>query len=234
MNIIVTGASRGIGNALVRRLSADPAHHIIALARDAEKLDALAKACIKSNSEAHVHPIAFDLLTPDYSFSLIPKIVEVFDSIDVLVNNAGLLIKKDFAAFSDADFDALMNVNVKSIFKLTRTLLSFFARPSHIVNISSMGGMQGTAKFPGLSLYSAAKGAVSVLTEALAEELSDREIAVNCLAYGAVQTEMLAQAFPGYTAPLNPDKMAEFVAWFATNGHHFFNGKILPVSSSTP
>jgi short-subunit dehydrogenase len=234
MNIIITGASKGIGNALVKSLSADPAHHIIAIARDAEKLDALAEECIKNNSEAHVHPIAFDLLTPGYSFSLMPKIIEIFDNIDVLVNNAGLMIKKDFATFSDADFDALMNVNVKSAFKLTRSLLSYFARPSHIVNISSMGGMQGTAKFPGLALYSAAKGAVTVLTEALAEELTDRKISVNCLAYGAVQTEMLAQAFPGYTAPLTPEKMAEFVAWFAINGHHFFNGKVLPVSLSTP
>jgi short-subunit dehydrogenase len=234
MNIVITGASKGIGNALVRRLAADPAHHIVAVARDAIKLDALVEECRRQNSAAHVHPIAFDLLTPGYTFGLIPKILEAFDSIDVLVNNAGLLIKKDFAAFSDEDFDALMNVNVKSIFKLTRSLLSFFARPAHIVNIGSMGGIQGTAKFMGMSLYSAAKGAVAVLTEALAEELSERKISVNCLAYGAVQTEMLAEAFPGYTAPLSPESMAEFVAWFATNGHKFFNGKILPVSSSTP
>jgi short-subunit dehydrogenase len=234
MNIVITGASKGIGNALVRRLSADPAHHIIAIARDAEKLEALAEECRRQNSEAHVYPISFDLLTPGYSFDLIPKIVEAFDSIDVLVNNAGLLIKKDFATFSDEDFDALMNVNVKSVFKLTRSLLPYFARPAHIVNIGSMGGIQGTAKFPGMSLYSAAKGAVAVLTEALAEELTERKISVNCLAYGAVQTEMLAQAFPGYTAPLSSENMAEFVAWFAIHGHNFFNGKTLPVSSSTP
>ena len=234
MNIVITGASKGIGNALVRRLSADSAHHIVAIARDAEKLDALAEECRRQNNDAHVYPIAFDLLTPGYSFSLIPGIVEAFDSIDVLVNNAGLLIKKDFATFSDEDFDALMNVNVKSVFKLTRALLPYFGRPAHIVNIGSMGGIQGTSKFPGMSLYSAAKGAVAVLTEALAEELSERKISVNCLAYGAVQTEMLAQAFPGYTAPLSSENMAEFVAWFVIHGHNYFNGKILPVSSSTP
>ena len=234
MNSVITGASKGIGNAVVRRLSADSAHHIVAIARDTEKLDALAEECRRQNSDAHVYPIAFDLLTPGYSFSLIPKIVEAFDSIDVLVNNAGLLIKKDFATFSDEDFDALMNVNVKSVFKLTRALLPYFGRPAHIVNIGSMGGIQGTSKFPGMSLYSAAKGAVAVLTEALAEELSERKISVNCLAYGAVQTEMLAQAFPGYTAPLSSENMAEFVAWFVIHGHNYFNGKILPVSSSTP
>ena len=234
MNIVITGASKGIGNALVRRLSADPAHHIVAISRDAEKLNALAEECRRQNSDAHVTTIAFDLLNPGYTFNLLPKILEAFISIDVLVNNAGLLIKKDFAAFSDEDFDAVMNVNVKSVFKLTRSLLPYFARPAHIVNIGSMGGIQGTAKFAGLSLYSAAKGAVAVLTEALAEELSEKKISINCLAYGAVQTEMLAQAFPGYTAPLSPENMAEFVAWFATHGHQFFNGKVLPVSSSTP
>jgi NAD(P)-dependent dehydrogenase (short-subunit alcohol dehydrogenase family) len=83
-------------------------------------------------------------------------------------------------------------------------------------------------------LYSASKGAVAVLTEAMAEEFKEKQIRVNCLAYGAVQTEMLAEAFPGYKAPLLPDDMAAFVSDFALNGHHFFNGKILPVSLSTP
>jgi NAD(P)-dependent dehydrogenase (short-subunit alcohol dehydrogenase family) len=97
-----------------------------------------------------------------------------------------------------------------------------------------MGGIQGSAKFPGLSLYSAAKGAVAVLTEAMAEELKERGISVNCLAFGAVQTEMLARAFPGYQAPINPDQIANFVADFCINGQKYFNGKILPVSISTP
>ena len=105
---------------------------------------------------------------------------------------------------------------------------------SHIVNIGSMGGFQGSAKFKGLSLYSAAKGAVAVLTESMAEEFKERGIKVNALALGAVQTEMLASAFPGYKAPLTAGQMAEFIADFALNGHKYFNGKILPVSLSTP
>jgi NAD(P)-dependent dehydrogenase (short-subunit alcohol dehydrogenase family) len=154
--------------------------------------------------------------------------------INVLVNNAGTLIKKEFSEFSDNDFDEIFSVNVKSVFKLTRALLAYFNKPAHIVNISSMGGLQGTSKFQGLALYSASKAAVAVLSEVMAEEFKDRKISVNCLAFGAVQTEMLAQAFPGYTAPLKPEEMASFVANFALTGHHFFNGKILPVSLSTP
>jgi NAD(P)-dependent dehydrogenase (short-subunit alcohol dehydrogenase family) len=143
-------------------------------------------------------------------------------------------MKKEFSALSDEDFDDVFNINVKTVFKLSRALLSYFNTSAHIVNMSSMGGIQGSKKFPGLSLYSASKAAIAVLTEAMAEEFKERHISVNCLAFGAVQTEMFAEAFPGYAAPLQPDEMAGFVADFALNGHRYFNGKVLPVSLSTP
>jgi NAD(P)-dependent dehydrogenase (short-subunit alcohol dehydrogenase family) len=97
-----------------------------------------------------------------------------------------------------------------------------------------MGGFQGAAKFPGLSAYSSSKAALAGLTECLAEELKSKNISVNCLAIGAVQTEMLAKAFPGYKAPLKPNQMAEFICNFALTGHTYFNGKIIPVASTTP
>ena len=97
-----------------------------------------------------------------------------------------------------------------------------------------MGGFQGSSKFPGLSAYSASKAALGNLTECLAEEFKEMGIAVNALALGAVKTEMLEEAFPGYVPPVNAQEMAGFMANFATSGHHFFNGKILPVSVSTP
>jgi NAD(P)-dependent dehydrogenase (short-subunit alcohol dehydrogenase family) len=97
-----------------------------------------------------------------------------------------------------------------------------------------MGGVQGSAKFAGLSAYSSSKAALCTLTECLAEELKLENISVNCLALGAVQTEMLSKAFPGYRAPLSASEMAEFIVQFARSGHYYFNGKILPVSSTTP
>ena len=97
-----------------------------------------------------------------------------------------------------------------------------------------MGGFQGSSKFPGLSAYSASKAALANLTECLAEELKEKNICANCLALGAVQTEMLETAFPGYVAPVKSREMASFIAYFATRGHQFYNGKILPVSVSTP
>ena len=234
MNIIVTGTSRGIGYALVKKICESGNHQVVAISRDTARLEMLKYECQLLNPKASVFPVGFDLSSSSFSFELLPLILSHFEKIDVLINNAGILIKKEFSEFSDDDFDDIFNTNVKSVFKLTRALLAYFNTPAHIVNISSMGGLQGTSKFPGLSLYSASKAAVAVLTEVMAEEFKDRKINVNCLAYGAVQTEMLAHAFPGYTAPLKPDEMASFVANFALTGHQFFNGKILPVSLSTP
>ncbi len=234
MNIIVTGASQGIGNAIVKKLAQNPYHHIIAISRNAEKLKALAEECQIMNPASTVHPLAFDLNSQNYAFELLPNILVKFDHVDILINNAGYLVKKDFFDLTDEDFDRTFNINVKTPFKLSRALFSNFKRGSHIINTGSMGGVQGSAKFPGLSIYSAAKGAVAVLTEAMAEEFKDRGISVNCLAFGAVQTEMLSRAIPGYQAPLSPGEMADFVADFSLNGDKYFNGKILPVSISTP
>ncbi|MBE0637654.1 MAG: SDR family oxidoreductase [Bacteroidales bacterium] len=233
MNIVVTGASRGIGFAVVKRLAQSGNHKIVGLARDGKKLDQLKLECLSLNPDAEIFPVTFDLSTTDFEKGL-SQILQSFSSVDILINNAGWLVNKPFIEMTDEDFDNTFNVNVKSVFKISQLLLPYFNKPAHIVNISSMGGVQGSSKFPGLSLYSAAKGAVAVLTEAMAEELKKSEIRVNCLAFGAVQTEMLQAAFPGYTAPLQPDEMARFVADFALTGHQFFNGKILPVSLSTP
>lgn len=104
----------------------------------------------------------------------------------------------------------------------------------HIVNISSMGGFQGSVKFPGLSAYSASKGALAILTECLAEELKDKNIKVNCLALGSSQTEMFEAAFPGMQAGTLAFEMGRYVADFALNGSKYFNGKIIPVSNTTP
>jgi NAD(P)-dependent dehydrogenase (short-subunit alcohol dehydrogenase family) len=85
-----------------------------------------------------------------------------------------------------------------------------------------------------LAAYSSAKGALSILTECMAEEFKDQNISVNCLALGAVQTQMLETAFPGIQAPVDADTMGMYLANFALNGHLVYNGKVLPVSLSTP
>ncbi|MFO7613494.1 MAG: SDR family oxidoreductase [Bacteroidales bacterium] len=229
MNIIVTGASRGLGFEMASIFAQNRDNKVIAIARGKEGLHRL-----KDSSGGDLNIFPFDLVTGDFHGTLVPQILSVIKNIDILVNNAGLLGNKPFADLDDDDFDLMFGANVKSAFRLTRSLLPYFSENAHIVNIGSMGGYQGSVKFPGLSLYSASKGALAILTECLAEELKEKKIAVNCLALGSAQTEMLSQAFPGYKAPLTAAEMAGFIADFACNGHRYFNGKILPVSVTTP
>ncbi len=233
MNIIVTGASRGIGFATVKSFAKAGNNKIIAIARSGDKLDNLKNVCRKINPDAEVIPLPVDIGS-DETEKVLVRVINEVGNISVLVNNAGKMINKPFKDLCNSDFDDLFNINVKSVYRIIKILLPFFNANAHIINISSMGGVQGSVKFPGLSLYSASKGAVAILTEALAEEFKDDSIAVNCLALGAVQTEMLEEAFPGYKAPLAAEAMGKYIADFALNGNKYYNGKILPVSLSTP
>jgi len=224
MNIVITGAGKGIGFELAK-VFIENNHKTIAISRNITELE-------KINNEFLI-PLSFDLISDDYH-KLLSFISNKLNSVDILINNAGLLVNKSFQDLSDNDFDNIFNTNVKAIFKISQLLLPIFNKNSHIVNISSMGGVQGSSKFPGLSLYSASKGAVSILTECLAEELKEKKISVNALALGAVQTEMLSEAFPGYRAPLSTSEMADYIFDFSLKGHKYYNGKILPVSLSSP
>lgn len=234
MNIIVTGASRGVGNALVREFAKDPVNHIVAIARDKPALIELQNECLNDLSQAHVYPVGYDLTQGAFPARLLPEIETAISKIDILVNNAGLLIQKPFPDFTPDDLDRILDVNFKSVVLLIQALLPLMIPGTHIVNIGSMGGVQGSVKFSGMSLYSSSKGALAILTECLAEELRSLGISVNMLALGAVDTEMLQKAFPGYKAPVSPAGMASFISRFAKTGHHFMNGKIIPLSLSTP
>lgn len=230
MNIIVTGAGRGIGFELCKIFTSNPDNQVIGISRNYANLTKLKK---ESGSEKF-SPIVFDLTLLNYEEELLPKILNHFSSVDILINNAGFLVNKTLENLTVQDFDNQFNTNVKIPFRLIQALLPHFGLNSHIVNIGSMGGFQGSSKFSGLSLYSASKGALAILSECFAEELKPKKVSVNCLALGAVQTEMLDKAFPGYKAPMLASKIAEFIANFALTGHQYFNGKIIPLSLSTP
>ena len=224
MNIVITGAGKGIGFALVEAFLKDE-HKVVAISRNIVKLLAI--------ENPNLFPLSFDLQKDDYSkMSDFTKVH--LATVDVLINNAGALVNKPLLKMTDDDFDLMFGVNVKAAFKMVRELTPVMNSGSHIVNISSLGGFQGSVKFSGLSLYSAAKGALNVLSESMALELAENNISVNALALGAVQTEMLSVAFPDYEAPLQPNEMASFIKSFALTGHKVYNGKILPVSLSTP
>jgi short-subunit dehydrogenase len=232
MNIIITGAGKGMGFELVKWFATSGKHNIIAIVRNEGAIENLMN--ITTSNECFIFPLCEDLLETNAADHLISFINSKKIGIDILINNAGFMIKKPVNELSDKDFDNLFDTNVKTPFRLVRSLLPCFNKDAHIVNIGSMGGFQGSMKFTGLSLYSASKGALAILSECLAEELKERNIYVNCLALGAVQTEMLENTFPGYKAPVSALEMAKFIGEFAINGHQFVNGKIIPVSVTTP
>jgi NAD(P)-dependent dehydrogenase (short-subunit alcohol dehydrogenase family) len=232
MNVIVTGASSGVGYELAKKFIADDrVTKVICIARRADRLNELSDFAQSVDRGGMLIGLSADINTVSLS-----SISSHIDRVDVLVNNAGTIIVKPFQELTDEDFLNVYKTNVFAPARLIRLLRPMMGGKvaSHIVNIGSMGGFQGSSKFAGLSAYSSSKSALAGLSECLAEEFQDHNIKVNCLAFGAVQTEMLEKAFPTYNATLLPSEMADFVLNFALNGHRFFNGKVLPVSSSTP
>jgi len=231
MNIVITGASSGIGREAALRLAGDPQNRVFVIARREHALMSLAEECENGNIVA----IPFDIAVTRSSLRELKNSLSADPGrIDILINNAGFLVNKPFELHTEDEVASTVAVNFTGPAALISELLPLFGMGSHVVNIGSMGGFQGSLKFTGLSWYSAAKGALAILTEALAAEYADRGISFNCLCPGSVQTEMLSKAFPGFTAPVSPAEMGAFVADFALNGNKFFNGKILPVALSVP
>lgn len=233
--VLITGASRGIGFDTALHLC-KAGHKVVATARSSSGLEALYNHANKSGHAGNLVVIPADISNPTHLEELITRLGSMLSSVDVLINNAGALINKPFADITNEELQQVYIVNVFAPFALMRSLLPLMRKSehAHIVNISSVGGLNGSSKFPGLSAYSSSKGALAILSEVLAEELKADNIRVNCLALGATQTEMLAKAFPGYEAPINSADMGEYISWFAINGHKYFNGKTLPVALSTP
>lgn len=224
-HIIITGTSRGIGFEMVKQLSKQ-GHHILALSRN--------EAPVKALKLKNVTTFPFDL-GDAYAYKKVEDFISsTWHHVDVLINNAGMLLNKPFAETNISDFEEVYKTNVFGVAELTRIVLPFMRKEGHVVTISSMGGVQGSMKFPGLAAYSSSKGAVVTLTELLAEEYKDSGISFNVLALGAVQTEMLEEAFPDYKAPTSAVDMATYISDFALNGNKFYNGKLLQVSNSTP
>lgn len=223
-NVIITGTSRGIGFELAR-LFADEGHQVLALSRNNKPISDLDHDKIASFS--------FDISNP-LDLTKLKTFLENWETVDILINNAGKLLNKPFLETENEEFEEVYKVNVFGVANITKMVLPKMRKSGHVVTISSMGGVQGSMKFPGLSAYSSSKGAVITLTELWAEEFKQTGPSFNVLALGAVQTEMLEEAFPGYKAQTTALEMATYIKDFSLTGHKMFNGKLLQVSSSTP
>lgn len=235
MNIVITGASKGIGYETAKYMSKIGNHTIVCISRTLQGLEQLRAECRTLNPASKIVPVSLDLSIPEsIEEQLLPILNQHINSVDVLINNAGILVNKPFTKTATCEIESMFKTNFISPAILIKSLLPIMQKEAHVVSISSMGGFQGSVKFPGLAHYSASKAAIATLTECLAEELKETGIHFNALAIGAVNTEMLRGAFPGYTASVQPHEMGEFIADFAINKGRFFNGKIIPVSSTTP
>ena len=224
-NVVIAGSSRGIGLELVKQF-AEEAHQVVALSRNIDSL--------KELDSPQVRAISCDIADEKSVKEVVKHIKFNWDGIDILINNAGRFLKQDFSNTKLKDVKSIYDTNVFGVFNLTHQLMPFMMENGHVVTVSSMGGVQGSVKFPGLAAYSSSKAAVITLTELLAEEYKENGPSFNVIALGAVQTEMLEEAFPGVQAPNSAEEMAEYIKDFAENGNRFYNGKLLQASSSTP
>lgn len=223
--VIITGSSRGIGFEMAA-LFADAGHQVLALSRNS--------TAITNLNHKNISAFPFDLGKPSDLEKLETFLKTDWKEVDILINNAGKLVNKPFLETTMQEFKAVYDVNVFGVAAVTKIVLPFMKKDGHVVTVSSMGGVQGSAKFPGLSAYSSSKGSVITMTELLAEEFKETGPSFNVLALGAVQTEMLEEAFPGYQAPVTAVQMANYIMDFSLTGHQLYNGKLLQVSSSTP
>jgi NAD(P)-dependent dehydrogenase (short-subunit alcohol dehydrogenase family) len=223
-NIIITGTSRGIGYELALQF-ANAGHQVLAISRNTPQT---------LMEHPNVSCLSLDISVAEDLIQVEKFIAQTWKKVDVLLHNAGSLLHKPFDQISTEEFQSIYKVNVFAVAELTKICIPFMQKGSHVVTISSMGGIQGSTKFAGLAAYSSSKGAVITLSEVLAEEYKERGIGFNVLALGAVNTEMLQEAFPGYEAPISAKEMADYIFNFALTGNAYYNGKVLQVSSSTP
>jgi len=223
-NIIVTGTSRGIGYELALQF-ANAGNQVLAISR---------KIPQTLLEHQNITCLSVDLSDENALMEVDSFLSSTWKKVDAVVHNAGALLLKPFAETTQADFESIYKVNVFAVANLTRICLPYLQKGSHVVTISSIGGVRGSLKFAGLAAYSSSKGAVITLTELLAEEYKEQGISFNALALGSVQTEMLNEAFPGYQAPISAEGMAAYIYDFTLNGNKYFNGKVLEVSSTNP
>ena len=220
---LITGASNGIGFDLAK-IAASEGHDVYAISRNINSLESI----------KGVKAFSVDITNEKSIELFIAKLIKQKINLDIIINNAGSLINKPFLDTSVKDFKDVYNVNLFGVVAITRLSMPLIGKNGHVVNISSMGGVQGSSKFPGLSAYSSSKGALITLTELLAEEFKESGPSFNVLALGAVQTKMLEKAFPGYKPKITPKKMAKHILDFSLSGNELYNGKLIPISISTP
>jgi len=225
---VVTGSSSGIGRSVAELLAARGAR-VVAFARSREKLAELA-----AQYGDRVLAVAGDVADPDDVERLFAETESRFGPCDLVVNSAGIIDPKLLHETTPAEWDRMFAVNVRGTFLTCRRALpSMIERRSGvIVNVASISGVVGPEKFPRFVSYCASKGAVISLTEALAVEVKQHGVRVNCVSPGSVDTTMWAEASGGAPADMTAAQVAEVILFLASDASRPMNGQNVNVFSS--
>jgi NAD(P)-dependent dehydrogenase (short-subunit alcohol dehydrogenase family) len=232
---IITGGGSGIGLAIAQKFTENNIISII-LGRDEKKLEAA-----KEKLGSLCFPVAFDISNLQAIPPLITDLFQKFDAVNILVNNAGINLKKEFTEVTDEEFERILKTNVSAAFALSREVVKKMLEKSSgcIINISSMAAQYG---LPKVIAYTASKSAIEGMTKAMAVELSPKGIRVNCIAPGFIATEMSAKALNN--DPERKQKalsrtpmgklgetmdIAEAALFLASDAAKYITGVVLPV-----
>lgn len=231
---VITGASGGIGAAAARRLAAQGCHVVLGYRSGREKAETLSRELRKEGAEACV--FGADLTKPEEAEALINFALREYGHIDILVNNAGIAQIKLFTDITPEDWRKMFAANVDGIYHCCRAAVPHLVRQHSgaIVNVSSIWGLCGASCE---THYSAAKAAVIGFTQALAKELAPSGVTVNCVAPGAIDTEMNAHLSPEERRALEeeiplgrmgtPEEAAAAIAFLAGEDARYFTGQVL-------
>ncbi|GAC1518647.1 MAG: 3-ketoacyl-ACP reductase [Ktedonobacteraceae bacterium] len=228
---VITGAGRGIGRATALRFAREGTR-VVLFSRTAETL---AQVVREIESEGHaVLSIAGDVSQEEEVVGLFHRVMETYGRVDVLVNCAGIVATRPFVDMDAATWDSVISVNLRGTFLCCREAFRVMIeqRAGVIINLSSLSGVKGVEKFPGLSAYNVSKAGVASLTEILAVEGKPHNIRVCAVSPGAVDTEMLRQAAPHLKAAMTPGELAEILLFLASDAGRMLSGTNLEIFSN--
>jgi NAD(P)-dependent dehydrogenase (short-subunit alcohol dehydrogenase family) len=228
---IITGAGRGIGRATALRFAREGAR-VVLFSRSPAHLDEIAAEIVRAGFP--VLTIAGDVSSEEDVHALFQQAMQAHGRVDILVNCAGIVASQPFLEMDASTWDRVIAVNLRGTFLCCHEAFRIMAAQHSgvIVNLSSLSGIKGVEKFPGLSAYNVSKAGVAGLTEILAVEGKPYNIRVCAVSPGAVDTEMLRQAAPHLKAGMTPDDMAEILLFLAGDSGRMLSGTNIEIFSN--
>ena len=228
---IITGAGRGIGRATARLFAREGAR-VVLFSRTASQLTEVASEISGEGGQALT--AVGDVSREEDVAALFQQVSQTYGRVDILVNCAGIVAVRPFVEMDVATWDAVIGVNLRGTFLCCLTAFQMMAAQQRgvIINLSSLSGVKGVEKFPGLSAYNVSKAGVAGLTEILAVEGQPHNIRVCAVSPGAVETEMLQQAAPHLKAGMTPDDMALILLFLAGDSGRMLSGSNIEIFSN--